>query len=62
MRTPDEVLDRLDEITSEKNPIRVHGANKFSVKSVTGAASNSARMSSSIEVFLGDGWRSGPPL
>ena len=32
LKTPDEVLDRLDEITSEKNPIRVHGANKFSVK------------------------------
>ena len=30
--TPDEVLNRLDEITSEKNPIRVHGANRFSVK------------------------------
>ena len=32
LRTPDEVLNRLDEITSEKNPIRVHGANRFSVK------------------------------
>ena len=31
LRTPDEVLNRLDEITSEKNPIRVHGANRFSV-------------------------------
>jgi hypothetical protein len=31
-KTPDEVLNRLDEITSEKNPIRVHGANRFSVK------------------------------
>src|SRR6476660_1000115 len=32
LRTPDEVLSRLDEITSEKNPIRVHGANRFSIK------------------------------
>src|SRR4026208_1965562 len=32
LKTPDEVLNRLDEITSAKNPIRVHGANKFSVK------------------------------
>ena len=31
-RTPDEVLSRLDEIISEKKPIRVHGANRFSVK------------------------------
>ncbi len=30
--TPDEVLNTLDDITSEKNPIRVHGANRFSVK------------------------------
>ena len=32
VNTPDEVLNRLDAITSDKNPIRVHGANKFSVK------------------------------
>ena len=32
LKTPDEVLNRLDDITSEKNPIRVHGANRFSVK------------------------------
>ena len=32
LRTPDEVLNRLDEITSEKNRIRVHGANRFSLK------------------------------
>src|SRR6478735_9389324 len=32
LRTPDEVLNRLDEIISEKKPIRVHGANRFSVK------------------------------
>ena len=31
-RTPDEVLSRLDDIISEKKPIRVHGANRFSVK------------------------------
>jgi hypothetical protein len=28
LRTPDEVLNRLDEIISEKKPIRVHGANR----------------------------------
>ena len=32
LRTPDEVLSRLDDIISEKKPIRVHGANRFSVK------------------------------
>jgi LuxR family quorum sensing-dependent transcriptional regulator len=32
LKTPDEVLNTLDDITSEKNPIRVHGANRFSVK------------------------------
>ena len=32
LRTPDEVLNRLDDIISEKQPIRVHGANRFSVK------------------------------
>ena len=32
LATPDEVLNRLDEITSERNAIRVHGANRFSVK------------------------------
>jgi hypothetical protein len=32
LRTPDEVLNRLDDIISEKKPIRVHGANRFSVK------------------------------
>ena len=32
LKTPDEVLSRLDDITSEKNPIRVHGANRFSIK------------------------------
>ena len=30
--TTDEVLSRLDDIVSEKMPIRVHGANRFSVK------------------------------
>ena len=30
--TPDEVLNRLHDIISEKNPIRVQGANRFSVK------------------------------
>jgi LuxR family quorum sensing-dependent transcriptional regulator len=32
LQTPDEVLNRLDDITSERNPIRVHGAHRFSVK------------------------------
>jgi len=32
LKTPDEVLNTLDDITSEKNPIRVQGANRFSVK------------------------------
>jgi DNA-binding CsgD family transcriptional regulator len=32
LRTPDEVLNRLNDITSERNPIHVHGANRFSVK------------------------------
>ena len=32
LRTPEEVLNRLDDIISEKKPIRVHGANRFSVK------------------------------
>jgi DNA-binding CsgD family transcriptional regulator len=32
LQTPDEVLNRLDDITSERSPIRVHGANRFSVK------------------------------
>jgi hypothetical protein len=32
LKTPDEVLNKLDEITSEKNPIRAQGANRFSVK------------------------------
>jgi DNA-binding CsgD family transcriptional regulator len=32
LATPDEVLNRLHDITSEKNPIRVWGANRFSVK------------------------------
>ena len=31
-RTPDEVLNRLHDIISEKQPIRVHGANRFAVK------------------------------
>jgi len=30
--TPDDVLNRLDDIISQKNSIRVHGANRFSVK------------------------------
>ena len=30
LATPDEVLNRLHDITSEKNPIRVLGANRFS--------------------------------
>ena len=34
----------------------------FPSRSVTGAASNWARMSSSIGTFLGDGWRSGQRL
>jgi DNA-binding CsgD family transcriptional regulator len=32
LQTPDEVLNRLDNITSERKPIRVHGAHRFSVK------------------------------
>ena len=32
LETPDAVLTRLDDITSEQNPIRVQGANRFSVK------------------------------
>ena len=32
LRTPEEVLNRLDDIISEKKPIRVHGANRLSVK------------------------------
>ena len=32
LATPDEVLNRLDDIVSEKNAIRVQGANRFSVK------------------------------
>ena len=32
LETPDEVLNRLHDIISEKNPIRVQGANRFSVK------------------------------
>jgi LuxR family quorum sensing-dependent transcriptional regulator len=32
LATPDEVLNRLHDITSEKNPIRVLGANRFSIK------------------------------
>jgi DNA-binding CsgD family transcriptional regulator len=32
LATPDEVLNGLDDIVSEKMPIRVHGANRFSVK------------------------------
>jgi len=32
LETPDEVLNSLDDITSEKNAIRVLGANRFSVK------------------------------
>jgi DNA-binding CsgD family transcriptional regulator len=32
LHTPDEVLNRLDDIASERNPIRVHGAHRFSVK------------------------------
>jgi hypothetical protein len=32
LATPDEVLDSLNDITSEKNSIRVLGANRFSVK------------------------------
>ena len=32
LKTPDEVLNRLDDITSDKSPIRVHGANRFSTK------------------------------
>ena len=32
LATPDEVLNRLDDIVSEKNGIRVQGANRFSVK------------------------------
>ena len=30
--TPDQVLNRLDEIVSEKSPIRVLGANRFAAK------------------------------
>ena len=32
LTTPDEVLNRLHDITSKKNPIRVLGANRFSIK------------------------------
>src|SRR6476660_609529 len=32
LRTPNEVLNRLNDITSERSPIRVHGAYRFSVK------------------------------
>jgi LuxR family quorum sensing-dependent transcriptional regulator len=32
LTTPDEVLNRLHYITSKKNPIRVLGANRFSIK------------------------------
>jgi LuxR family quorum sensing-dependent transcriptional regulator len=32
LATPDEVLNRLHDIISEKSPIRVHGANRFSVR------------------------------
>ena len=32
LRTPEEVLSRLDDIISEKTAIRIHGANRFSVK------------------------------
>jgi len=32
LQTPDEVLNTLDAIISEIKPIRVHGANRFSVK------------------------------
>ena len=32
LASPDEVLNRLDDIVSEKNAVRVQGANRFSVK------------------------------
>jgi DNA-binding CsgD family transcriptional regulator len=32
LATPDEVLNRLDDIVSARNAIRVHGANRFPVK------------------------------
>ena len=32
LKAPDEVLNRLHNIVSERNPIRVLGANRFSVK------------------------------
>jgi hypothetical protein len=40
MVSPDEVLNRLDEITSKKNLIRVLGANRILSRSVIGAASS----------------------
>jgi len=32
LSTPDEVLNKLHNIVSEKNPVRVHGANRFPAK------------------------------
>src|SRR5688572_5485396 len=32
LTSPDQVLNRLHDITSKKNPIRVLGANRFSIK------------------------------
>src|SRR5215471_7524466 len=32
LTTPDEVLNRMHDIVAEKNPIRVHGANRFPTK------------------------------
>ena len=62
LTSPDQVLNRLHDITSKKNPIRVLGANRFSIKASDWrriAASSSARTSSSIGMFHAGGWRSG---
>ena len=60
--TPDEVLNRLHDIISEKNPIRSKAPTDFRSRSVTGAALSLVRTSSSIGMFLGAGWRNGPHL
>jgi LuxR family quorum sensing-dependent transcriptional regulator len=62
LATPDEVLDSLNDITSEKNPIRVLGANRFSVK-----VGDWRRLELGRNVFVHrdvprGGWMSGSPF
>ena len=62
LRTPDEVLNRLDDIISEKSPFAFMAPTGFPSRSGTGAVSNWAKMSSCIGMSLTDGWRNGPHL